>query len=124
MSRPPKTYDNKEVSVFLSEFYKESDLCEAYPPLDDIFAGLLNARTPGDTATRSLSRSTLFQILSLCPVIDSAAVFELTKGKLAKRTVTAYASLARTASLFIRQFMGRLPSSDEVLSYGNLYRNS
>lgn len=113
MSRPLKTYNNSAVCTFLHQFYTPSDLCEAYPPIDDIFTGLLQARTAGDTASRSLSRHTLFRILSRCPVIDTGSVSKATNYELAPRTVSGYAAIARAASLFIRQFMARLPPSED-----------
>ena len=127
MSRPLKTYDNRTVCTFLEEFFTPVQLCKLYPPIDDIFTGLLEARTFGDTATRSLSRQTLFRILSRCPVIDTASVSKATNDELAPRTVSGYAAIARAASLFIRQFIARLQPTDDavrpIYEIGNLEKS-
>lgn len=109
MSRPPKVHDNGKVFEFLSPYYLPGHLCADHPAIGDIFAGLLSAKTSGDSSTRGLSRQTLFHILTLCPVITTEAVHTVTHGFLAERTARAYASLARTASHFIGRFIDGMP---------------
>mgnify|MGYP003383582924 CR=1 FL=1 len=106
----PKQYDNAKVSHFLGGFYHSSQLCEEYPQIDNIFSGVLELRTAGDTATRALSRQTLFHVLQWCPVIDVEAINEVTNRQYAYPTLTRYAALARVASKALGRFIEQLPT--------------
>lgn len=101
----PKTHNNAAVATFLEAYYCASELCEEFPRIDDIFSGVLAAKTAGDTATRSLSRSTLFHILQFCPVIDVESVKEATHGRFSDRTLHKYAAAARVASMALERFI-------------------
>lgn len=97
------------VQTFLSSYYHVSELCEEFPPVDDIFSGVLELKTPGVTSTRSLSRQVLFHILQWCPVIDVDTVNTATNGQYAYTTAAGYAALARVASKALERFIARLP---------------
>jgi hypothetical protein len=105
--RPPIQYDNTAVAEVLAEHMNVWWACEMHPGLDDILASVLNAKTGGDTATRSLSRSKLFHILQQCRVISTAALAELLPGFYAPRTVEKYALSARVASMAAASYFRR-----------------
>lgn len=108
----PKTHDNRTVYEFLADYFRTADLCSEYPQIDDIFSGVLAAKTAGDTATRSLSRSTLFTILRRCPVITVEAIAAATGGRYASpRSLTGYAAAARVTSKAIAGFIAGRPSN-------------
>lgn len=94
----PKMHDNRAVSERLRGYLVAGELCEDVPGADDIIAGVLEFKTPGDTATRTLSRQTLFHVVQQCPVITVEAVAQVTNGRFAERTCRAYAAAARVAS--------------------------
>ena len=109
-------HDNTKIQAFLSNHYHAAELCETYPQIDDIFTGVLELKTPGDTATRALSRKVLFHILQWCPVIDVAAVERVTHGRYSYRSLAGYATLARVASKAIEQFVATLPKSSTEMT--------
>lgn len=94
----PKTHDNAAALAFVADYPRASDLCEVFPLADDIFSGVLAARTAGNTATRTLSRQTLYHIISVCPVISVESINGATGGQLATSTLQAYAAAARVLS--------------------------
>ena len=94
----PKAHDNSAVQSFLHNYYSASELCRELPRVDDIFSGALSLRTTGNTATRSLSRKTLFQVLQSCAVVDIDCVNKATGLRYAYRTLADYAALARVVS--------------------------
>jgi hypothetical protein len=102
-------HDNRHVQQFLSTFYSVTELCEHHRRADDIFSGVLELKTAGDTSTRSISRQQLFHILQWCPEITVRAVLEVTRGRLARQTAERYAALARVASNALERFIRRLP---------------
>lgn len=107
----PKTHDNHTVYEFLADYFKTADVCSEYPQIDDIFSGVLAAKTAGDTATRALSRSTLFTILQRCPIITVKAIDAATSGRYSSpRSLTGYAAAARVTSTAIAGFIAGLPS--------------
>jgi len=92
--------------------------------MDDIFSGILALKTAANTATRSLSRQTLFQILQHCETIDVASVNAATGGRYAYSTVASYAAVARVASKAIGSFIHRLPEVEPPrLPLGHERRN-
>ena len=102
-------HTNTKTQSFLSNHYTITELCNTYPQIDDIFSGLLELKTSGDTSTRALSRKVLFHILQWCPVIDVASIAQVTHGKYAYNTIAGYATLARAASKALERFIDRLP---------------
>ena len=111
MSNTPKTHDNATVQDFLDGFYSAGELCIHHPEIDDIFSGVLELKTAGDTATRSLSRQALFHILQWCSAIDVASINEATSGRYAYRSLAGYAAVARVASKAIERYIGRMPTA-------------
>lgn len=109
MSRAPTQHDNQIVLEFVQDFFFVSDLCCAFPEIDDIFSGVLAAKTRGDTSTRSLSRKFIFHILQHIPVINIAEVTVLASGRYAKSTVSAYALASRVVSRAIQNLISSLP---------------
>jgi hypothetical protein len=98
-------HDNRAVSERLGGYLVAGELCEDVPGADDILTGTLEAKAPGDTAMRTLSRQTLFHVLQQCPTITVRTVAEVTNGRFAERTCRAYAAAARVASKALaRQF--------------------
>ena len=102
-------HNNTKVQAFLSNHYHATELCKTFPQIDDIFSGILELKTSGDTSTRALSRKVLFHILQWCPVIDVASIERVTNGKYAYRSLASYATLARVASKALERFIDRLP---------------
>ena len=102
-------HNNTKVQTFLSNHHDITELCETFPPLDDIFSGVLELKTIGDTSTRALSRKVLFHILRWCPVIDVVSIERVTQGKYAYRSLAGYATLARVASKALERFIDKLP---------------
>ena len=94
----PKLFDNTTVHAFLDGYTTPAELIQDHPDADDIFSGVLGLMTEGNTATRTLSRRTLFTVLRLCPIISTGAVLELAAGVLADRSCRQYAQVARVAS--------------------------
>jgi hypothetical protein len=109
MANKPKTLDNRAVQDFLEGFLRASDLVKEHPRADDIFTGALEAKTAGDSSTRTLSRRTLFTVLQLCPTIDTASVEKATGGRYAAATVSRYTAVARVASKALERFVATLP---------------
>jgi hypothetical protein len=94
------------------------ELCEDYPQIDDIFSGVLELRTAGDTSTRSLSRQVLFHILQQCRTIDVSSIRGATRTPYAYTTLAAYAALARVASKAIEAFIETFADRNAALSLG------
>ena len=118
----PKVHDNRKVRSFLDGYVSCQELCEDYPPLDDIFSGVLELKTQGDTSTRSLSRQVLFHILQQCRTIDVSSVKTATRLPYAYRTLLAYAGIARVASKAIERFSDGLLNRTAVVSLGRCRR--
>jgi hypothetical protein len=116
LGRPAIVHNSTRVQQFLAGYYCASELCEDYREVDDIFSGVLELKTEGDTATRSLSRQQLFHILQWCPVITAAAVNRATNARHASRTVEKYAALARVASKALEGFLQKLPKAARKVS--------
>lgn len=112
MANVPKKHDNRAVAQFLSDYWSASDLTENLPQADDVFSGVLALKTEGDTATRSLSRTTLFTVLQACETIDVQAINEATLGRYSERTLQAYAAAARVASKALAALIRRLPGTE------------
>lgn len=91
-------HDNTAARAIVDPFLTVGQLCRAIPQADDILCGVLAARAEGDTATRTLSRRSLFRILQACPSITVEAVREALPRGYAERTLRAYAAAARVAS--------------------------
>ena len=102
-------HKNYKVQTFLSNHYHATELCKTFPQIDNIFSGLLELKTSGDTSTRALSRKVLFHILQWCPVIDVASIDRVTHGKYAYNTIAGYATLARVASKALERFIDTIP---------------
>lgn len=105
----PKAYDNGAVQSFINNYYSAGELCRELPLVDDILSGVMSLKTAGNTATRSLSRKTLFHILQTCPVVDVEAISRVTGGRYAYSTVAEYASLARVTSRALAAVIPTLP---------------
>ena len=117
MSNRPKTHNNQKVKDFLTPYARAFEVCEDFPVIDDIFSGVLALKTEGDTATRSLSRQTLFQVLQQCPSITVESINEATLGVYAYRSLAGYAALARVASEAIHRFIDKLSPRPGELTY-------
>lgn len=102
-------HNNLTVQNFLSDYFHAGDLCEQFHPIDDIFSGVLELKTSGNTATRSLSRQVLFHILQSCQVIDVESINEATNGQYAYSTLASYAATARVTSKALEGFIAGLP---------------
>lgn len=107
----PKTHDNRQVSQFLQPYLTHSEAIFDFHWIDNILFGALAARTEGDTATRSLKKSTLFQILRNCQTISTQTICAATNGRYKDGTVAAYAARARVASKAIQMHLDRLPGT-------------
>ena len=118
MSAPCKTHDNTRVLAFLDGYVSVHELCEDYPPMDDIFTGVLELKTGGVTSTRTLSRQVLFHILQQCQTIDVSSVKGATRLPYAYTTIAAYALLARVASKAIEGFIEKLTVKKASRSLG------
>jgi hypothetical protein len=114
MANVPKTHDNREVSQFLADYWSASDLAENLPQADDVLSGVLALKTEGDTATRSLSRFTLFTVLQSCETIDVASIEEVTLGRYGASTLCRYAAAARVASKALAAIIRRLPANEKL----------
>ena len=108
--RPAKMQDNHAVREFASNFWNATDMTSVYPATDDILAGVLGLRTEGDSATRSLSRTSLFHILSNLGSISVREVQALLRSSYSERTVQKYTEAARVASKALAAFVGALTS--------------
>lgn len=106
----PKIYENTVTQSLLDGYYSAAELCEEHPRIDDIFSGVLELKTIGNTATRSLSREVLFHILRLCQTIDVASIDSATNGRYAYSSLAGYAVVARVASKAIERFIARSPA--------------
>lgn len=113
MTNKQKSYDNRQVSEFLKGYISASEVCEDYPWIDDIFSGVLELKTEGNNATRSLSRRVLFNVLLRCQTISVESVSIATGAKYAYRTVAEYALLARVASKSITRHLSTLRQEDK-----------
>ncbi len=106
--RPAKHQDNTTVRTFTRCFWNASDMIETYPKTDDILSGVLALKTERDTATRSLSRTHLFKILSILPRITAHDVGVLLGSRYNERTCQKYAAAASTASRAIAAYLSTL----------------
>lgn len=104
----PKMHNNLTVKNFLSDYFQAGDLCEQFHKVDDIFSGILELKTAGNSATRSLSRQVLFHILQCCPVINVDSINEATNRQYAYSTIAGYAATARVASKALEVFIAGL----------------
>ena len=111
-------HNNRKVQAFLDGYVSCHEACEDYPPLDDIFSGVLELKTEGVTSTRSLSRQVLFHLLQQCPTIDVSFIKAATRLPYAYTTIAAYAALARVASKAIEGFIETLSEKKAALSLG------
>ena len=109
MSNTPKLHNNERAQSFLDAYLTAAEVCEDNPQVDDIFSGVLELKTEGDSSTRSLSRQVLFQILQRCPTIDVASINSATNGSYSYRSLAGYAALARVASKAIAGFIDKMP---------------
>lgn len=108
----PKTLDNTTTQAFTADFLTARELCESCRTADDIFSGVLAAKTWGNSAARSLSRQTLFHILQSCPTITVDGIDKATAGRYATSTLQAYAAAARVASWALAGLAGRAGQKD------------
>jgi hypothetical protein len=108
----PKSQDNTEAQAFLRNYFNASELCKELPRIDDIFSGALSLKTAGNTATRSLSRRTLFRIMQSCSVIDIDSVNKATGGRYAYRTLAEYSILSRVISKALTELIPLLPEQN------------
>jgi len=106
--RPVKVQDNRTVHAFASNFWNATDMTQVYPGTDDILSGVLALKTDGDSATRSLSRTCLFHILSNLDSISVREVQALLRSNYSERTVQKYTEAARVASKGLASFAGTL----------------
>lgn len=111
----PRSHNNQAVLAFLTAYDRAFDLFREHPAVEDIFTGVLELRSPGDSATRTLSRRVIFNVLKRCPRIDVAAVTEVTGGKYAYRTAASYAAVARVASKAIEGYLGGDPKGIDLM---------
>ena len=114
MSNRQKTLDNRQVKTFLDGFLTPFELCRDYPFVDDILSGVLELKSERNTATRSLSRRTLFTILQQCDTIDVPSLMVATGGRYKYATLAAYAASARVASKAIQRFIGEAAPRDNL----------
>lgn len=101
--RPPSIHQSTKTCTFLDSYLTSAEACEDHPWLDCILSGVLALRTAGDTATRSLSRKVLFNLLQQCEVISTREVAEVLRGRYASRTIEQYALTARVVSKAIER---------------------
>jgi hypothetical protein len=106
--RPPKSLDNSALRQFAACFFDASDMTSTYPDTDSILSGVLALRSQGDSATRSLSRTTLFQIISRLDSITVGNVQALLGSRYAERTAQKYTEVARVASKALAVFVSNL----------------
>jgi hypothetical protein len=112
----PKKHRNDTVKTFLSGYLHVGELCREFPQLDDMFSGVLELKTAGNTSTRALSRQVLFHILQWCPVIDVDSINEATNQHYAYSTVAGYAALARVASKAVEGFIAGRPQGAGMIT--------
>ncbi len=118
----PKIYDNTPVRSFLQGYDSSSELCSELPRVDDIFTGALSLKTSGNTATRTLSRKTLFRVLQSCSAVDIDTVNKATGGRYAYSTVADYAALARVISKALLRLIPLLPKQHSRFSVSQAKR--
>ena len=118
MANKAKTHDNGTVRRFLEGYSCVSELCEEHPRTDDIFAGVLGLRSPGDGSTRALSRSVVFGILQHCETINVTSIEWLANGSYAYATLAKYAALARNVSKAHEVFIRKLQDADTASTVG------
>jgi hypothetical protein len=104
-----KCHDNSRVQAFLSRYLTFGQLSARVPCACDVITGASLLKSPGDTATRPLSRGVLFSLLAWCPTITTASVNEATAGRYARAQVARYAALARVASKGLMSLLDRRP---------------
>lgn len=114
--RPSISHDNTLVQDFIASYLTVSELCEDHPQIDNIFSGVLELKTEGDTSTRSLLRSQLFHILQTCPLITTSSVTHATGARYARQTVERYAALTRVISKAIEKQLPGLHRDAPVIS--------
>jgi hypothetical protein len=105
-----KRHDNRRVSAFVAVFDTVSELCEEFPAVADILTGVSWLKSPGDTATRPLSRAVLFHVLARCEVITTEATARATNGRYKRACVERYAAHARAASKALALLLDRAPA--------------
>lgn len=106
--RPALVHDNSLVQKFISEFPTAAAFLEEHPRMDDVLTGAARAQTAGHTATRPLSKGSLFGLLRLLPAISTVAVGDaLQRHGYCATTIKRYAQAARTASVFIARELDR-----------------
>lgn len=109
-------HDSARVHAFIHPYLKAWELCEDHPRIGDIFSGVLELKTAGDTSTRSLSRQVLFHILQCCPAIHVQGIAKATNGRYAYRSHAGYAAAARVASKAIDRYVSEMPSTGHRLT--------
>ena len=107
----PKTHNNATVQSFVGDYYRASELRDGFPQIDDIFCGVLELKTAGNSSTRSLSRQVLFHILQWCPVLDVESINRATNQQYAYSTLASYTAVARVASKAIARFLEAHPKT-------------
>ena len=112
----PKTYDNTAVESFLMGYFNAKELCDDFPCADDILTGVLEAKTAGDSSTRSLSRGILFRLLQSCSVVSVEAFAGATRGRYAKRTLQTYTLAARVASRALAGLAQRIETESHPMT--------
>jgi hypothetical protein len=117
--RPAKQHDNTAVRAFVRCFWNASDMIETYPKTDDILSGVLALKTEGDSATRSLSRSHLFKILSILPRITAHDVGVVLGARYNERTCQKYAAAACTASKALASYVCNLTEAQAARKYNS-----
>ena len=120
-----KSHDNRAVKAFLEPVSLLHHTCEEHPWLAHILDGVVWLKSPGDTATRPLRRSLVYHIISMCDVISTDAVHEVTGGRFSAQTAARYAAVARVASKAAAARIRTLPAGVEVAgSISNLYKET
>ena len=120
-----KRHDNRAVKAALEPVSFLHHACEEHPWLGPILDGVVWLKSPGDTATRPLRRSLVYHIISMCDVISTEAVHEVTGGRCSAQTAARYAAVARVASKAAAARIRKLSAGAEASgSISNLYKGT
>lgn len=119
-----KRLDNRSVKAFLEPASLLHHAYEDHPWLEHILEGVVRLKSPGDTATRPLMRSLVYHIISMCDVISTEAVHEVTGGRYSAQGAARYAAIARVASKAAAARIRSLAGAESSGSISNLYKGT
>lgn len=125
MGNATKTHDNRTVRAFLEPVSLLHHAYEDHPWLAHILEGVVWLKSPGDTGTRPLRCSLVYQLLSMCDVISTEAVHEMTGSRYSAQSAARYAAIARVASKAVEARIRQATNGAGAAgSISNLYKGT